>query len=75
MVGEEVGLCQDCVVSLWLFNLFIDGIMREIRETAGEIVVRMINDRGKHEWITEWLLFADDTVLLLGDEEKSCKDW
>ena len=44
--------------------------MREIRETAGEIGVRLIDDRSRREWIVEWLMFADDTVLLGDDEEK-----
>ena len=34
--------------------------------------MRMIDDRSKHEWIIEWLMFADDTVLL-GDDEKVAK--
>ena len=61
-------------MSPWLYSLFMDGVMREIRETAGEIGVRLTDDRSKHEWLIEWLMFADDTVLL-GDDKKSCKDW
>ena len=59
------GLCD---VSM-LVQSFMDGAMRETRETAGKIGVRLIDDRRKHEWIVEWLMFADDAVLL-GDEEK-----
>ena len=54
-------------MSPWLFNLFMDGVMKEIREIAREIGVRMIDDRSKHEWIIEWLMLADDTVLI-GDD-------
>ena len=60
---------KSCIMSPWLFNLLIDCVMREIRETAREIGVRMIDDRSRHEWITEWVIFADDTVLF-GDDEK-----
>ena len=42
---------------------------KEIRETAREIGVKIIDDRSKHEWVTEWLMFADDTVLLDDDEK------
>ena len=44
--------------------------MIEIRETAREIGVRMIDDRSKHEWIFDWLIFADD-IVLLGNDEKT----
>ena len=65
----EVGLCQGCVMLPWLLNMFMDGIMKEIRETARETNARLIDDRSKHEWITEWEMFVDDPVLL-GDDEK-----
>ena len=32
--------------------------------------MRMIDDRSKHEWIIEWFMFADVTVLLGDDEQK-----
>ena len=35
-----------------------------------KIGVRLIDDRGKRGWIIEWLMFADDAVLLV-DNEKS----
>ena len=53
-----------------LFNLFMGSVMREIRFTTGEIGVRMIDDRSKNDWFVEWLMFADDTLLLGDDEEK-----
>ena len=43
--------------------------MREIQETAREIGVRLIDDRSKDEWIIEWLMFAEKTMLL-GDDVK-----
>ena len=38
----EVSLCQGCVMSPWLFNLFMDGVIKEIRETASDMGVRLI---------------------------------
>ena len=52
--GVEVTLHQGCAMSPWLFNLFMDDGMREIQETAGEIGVKLIDYRSKHEWIVEW---------------------
>ena len=33
----NVGLRQGCVMSLWLFNVYMDGVVREVnvRERAG----------------------------------------
>ena len=30
-----VGLQQGCVMSPWLFNVFMDGVMKEVREAVG----------------------------------------
>ena len=29
----SVGMCQGSVMSSWLLNVYIDGVLREIRET------------------------------------------
>ena len=44
LLGVEVGLHQCCVMPPWLFSLFMDDVMGEIRETAGETGVRLIDD-------------------------------
>ena len=65
-----VGLRQGCVMSPWLFNLFIDAVMKEVREKAGDVGVTLWDERRNIEWKVDWLMFADDTVLLGDSEEK-----
>ena len=67
-VGE--GLRQGCVMSPWLFNLFMDGVMNEVRRSVGDMGAMMWDSRRNTEWNVEWLMFADDTVLLGDSEEK-----
>ena len=68
--GVKVGLRQGCVMSPWLFNMFMDGVMREVREKAGDIGASMWDARRKCEWKVEWMMFADDTVLVGDSEQK-----
>ena len=57
-----VGLRQGCVMSPWLFNLFMDAVMKEIREKAGDVGVTLWDERRNVKWKVDWLMFADDTV-------------
>ena len=57
-------------MSPWLFNLFMDGVMREVREKAGDIGASMWDARRNREWNVEWMMFADDTVLVGDSEQK-----
>ena len=66
----SVGLRQGCVMSPWLFNLFMDGVMKEVRERTGDVGVTLWDTRRNVEWRVEWLMFADDTVLVGDSEEK-----
>ena len=65
-----VGLRQGCVMSPWLFNLFMDAAMKEVREKEGDVGVTLRDERRNIEWKVDWLMFADDTVLLGDSEEK-----
>ena len=58
-----VGLRQGCVMSPWLFNLFMDAVMKEVREKAGDVGVTLWDERRNIEWKVDWLMFTDDTVL------------
>ncbi len=37
----KVGLRQGCVMSPWLFNIYMDGVMREMKGKVGEVGVRI----------------------------------
>ncbi len=62
----KVGLRQGCVMSPWLFNNYLDGVMREMKGRVGEVGVRMYA-RGR-KWMLNSILFADDTVLIAENE-------
>ena len=62
----NVGLKQGCVMSPWLFNLYMDGVIREVKGRAVDVGVSLVRDG--MEWKIPVLLFADDTVLLSEDE-------
>ena len=57
-------------MSPWLFNLFMDAVMKEVREKAGDVDVTLWDERRSIECKVDWLMFADDTVLLGDSEEK-----
>ncbi len=62
----KVGLRQGCVMSPWLFNIYIDGVMREVKGKVGKVEVRMCDEGRK--WVLNSVLFADDTVLIAESE-------
>ena len=67
----EVGVAlTGCVMSPWLFNLFRDAAMKEVREKAGDVGVTLRDERRNIKWKVDWLIFADDTALLGDSEEK-----
>ena len=59
----SVGLRQRCVMSPWLFSLYIDGVVREVNARVIGRGLKLVdgNDSG---WELNWLLFADDTVVV-----------
>ena len=66
----NVGLRQGCVMSPWLFNVYMDGVMKELRANVGEVGAVFLETNEGREWIVEWLMFADDTVLVCDSREK-----
>ncbi len=53
-------------MSPWLFNIYMDGVMREIKGKAGKVGVRMYTEGRK--WVLNSIPFADDTVLIAENE-------
>ena len=65
----NVGLRQGCVMSPWLFNVYMDGVVREVKmRTLGRGLE--MSERGGREWEVSQLLFADDTALVASTEER-----
>ncbi len=58
----EVGVRQGCVMSPWLFNIFMDGYMKEMKCNVGNAGAKLrLNGE---VWSVVTCLFADDTMLL-----------
>ena len=68
----RVGLRQGCVMSPWLFNLYIDRVVREVNARAFGRGLQLV-DGNDSEWELNQLLFADDTVVVADSERKLCQ--
>ncbi len=62
----EVGVRQGCVMSPWLFSIYMDGCIREMKVRVRDLGARM-NVRGVEQPLVSGL-YADDTVLLAESE-------
>ena len=69
-IRVESGLRQGCVMSPWLFNVCIDGVMKEVKVGMGRMVVRFLEEG--REWRLPGLLYAGDLVLC-GESEGDLK--
>ncbi len=62
----KVGLRQVCVMSPWLVNIYMDGVMRGRNGKVGEVGAKMYAEGRK--WVLNSILFADDTELIAESE-------
>ncbi len=59
---------QGFAMSPWLFNIFMDGCMREVKAKVGKIGAGL--KLNGVDWSVTACLFADDTVLLAESERE-----
>ncbi len=59
----RVGLRQACVMSLWVFNVYMDGVVREVNARMLSRGLSLVNADGRERNLSQ-LLFADDTALV-----------
>ena len=67
----NVGLRQGCVMSPWLFNVYMDGVVREVNVRVLGKGFELLSANGGWFEINQ-LLFADGTALVADSEEKLC---
>ena len=68
----NVGLRQGCVMSVWLFNVYVNGVIREVNVRVLGKGLELLRVNGGRFEINQ-LLFADDTALVADSEEKLCR--
>ena len=65
----NVVLRQGCVMSPWLFNVYADGVVREVNVRDLVKGLQLLSVKGGRFEINQ-LLFADNTALVADSEEK-----
>jgi hypothetical protein len=63
----DVGLRQECVMSPWLFNIFIDGAVRKVDVRVMARGAALLSNSGG-EWQVNQILYAYDTSLIADKE-------
>ena len=68
----NVGLRQGCVTSPWLFNVYMNSVVREVNVRVLGKGLELLSANGSR-FETNQLLFADATALVADSEEKLCR--
>ena len=68
----NVGLTQGCVMSPCLFNVYMDGVVREVNVRVLGKGLGLLSANGGRFEINQ-LLFADDTALVADSEGRLCR--
>ena len=72
MFPVNVGLRQGCVVSPWLFDVYMDGVVRVGNARVFGKGLELLSVNGGRFEINH-MLFADDTALVADSEERLCR--
>ena len=67
-----VGLRQGCVISPWLFNVYMDGVVRVVNVRVLGKGLELLSANGDRFEINQ-PLFADDTTQVVDSEDKLCR--
>ena len=67
----NVGLRQGCVMSPWLFNIYMGGVVREVNVGVLGKGLDLLSANGGRFGINQ-LIFADDTALM-AHSKKLCR--
>ena len=66
-----MGFRQACVMSPWLFDIWMDGVVREVYARAERNGVNLVGVDGQGQgWELYQVLFADDIALVADLEDK-----
>ena len=68
----NVGLRQARVITPWLFNVYMDIVVREVNVRVLGKGLELLSANGGRFQINQ-LLFGDDTALVADSEEKLCR--
>ena len=72
--SENVGISQGCVMSPWSFNLYMDGVVREVQARTVGRGPQLVGD-DQEKWEASQLLFADDTQCRWQTARRSWRGW
>ena len=64
------GVRQGCIMSPWLLNVYMGGVMKSVKMGMGRRGVRFLE--GEREWRLSVFLYTDDLVLC-GESEEDLK--
>ena len=68
----NIVLRPGCVMSPWLFNVYMDGVVRHVNVRVLEKGLELQSVNGGRFKINQ-VLFADDTALVADSDEKLCR--